>query len=98
MVPTHALAMASISPVVWITVIVILIIVFGAAKLPDIAKNLGKSAKVLKAELQDLSQDNPQVNPAPQATTPAESQNPEATGGAKPGNQSGQQLPPQDNQ
>ena len=65
MVPTHALAMASISPVVWITVIVILIIVFGAAKLPDIAKNLGKSAKVLKAELQDPRQPLPPSHKIP---------------------------------
>lgn len=56
MVPTHAV-MISVSPVVWITVIIILVVVFGASKLPDIARNVGKSAKVLKEELNELTDD-----------------------------------------
>ena len=31
--------------------IVVIIIIFGAAKLPDIARSLGQSAKVLKKEM-----------------------------------------------
>lgn len=73
MVPTHAV-MLSVSPVVWITVIVILVVVFGAAKLPEIARNVGKSAKVLKEELKDLSEDEKPAAPA----TPSASSTPEA--------------------
>lgn len=53
----------SVSPTVWVVVIVVLILVFGASKLPDIARNLGKSAKVLKEELNDLGEDPKQVQP-----------------------------------
>lgn len=69
--PTHILIL-----------ILVLIIVFGASKLPDIARNIGKSAKVLKSELSDLSEDdNPKQvtaeTPAPQisASSPAPTQN-----------------------
>ncbi|MDY2941604.1 MAG: twin-arginine translocase TatA/TatE family subunit [Varibaculum sp.] len=53
----------SVSPTVWIVVIVVLILIFGASKLPDIARNLGKSAKVLKEELNDLGEGPKQVQP-----------------------------------
>ena len=69
--PTHILIL-----------IMVLILVFGASKLPDIARNIGKSAKVLKSELSDLSEDdNPKQvtaeTPAPQvsASSPAPTQN-----------------------
>lgn len=69
--PTHILIL-----------ILVLILVFGASKLPDIARNIGKSAKVLKSELSDLSEDdNPKQvtseTPAPQisASSPAPTQN-----------------------
>ena len=73
--PTHILIL-----------ILVLIIVFGASKLPDIARNIGKSAKVLKSELSDLSEDDntKQVTaetPAPQisASSPAPTQNTQAS-------------------
>lgn len=49
-----------------IIVIIVLIIVFGASKLPDIARSLGQSAKVLKKEMRDLSEDEKpaQIPPA----------------------------------
>lgn len=56
MVPAHVM-LFSVSPAVWITVIIILVVVFGASKLPEIARNVGKSAKVLKEELNDLTED-----------------------------------------
>lgn len=43
--------------------IIVLIVLFGASKLPEIARNLGRSAKVLKSELQDLSDDNKTAGP-----------------------------------
>jgi sec-independent protein translocase protein TatA len=60
---------------------VFLIVVFGANKLPTAARSLGKSMRILKAEVQGLHEDEP-VAPTPvvepaqapaqlQATTPA---------------------------
>lgn len=40
-----------------IVLIIVLLIVFGASKLPDIAKNLGKSAKIMKKEMRELTED-----------------------------------------
>ncbi|MDO5034073.1 MAG: twin-arginine translocase TatA/TatE family subunit [Actinomycetaceae bacterium] len=40
-----------------IVLLIILILVFGASKLPEIAKNIGKSAKVLKKEMKELTED-----------------------------------------
>lgn len=81
MVPAQVMMM-SVNPIVWVVVIVLLIIVFGAAKLPDIARNVGKSAKVLREELAE-----------PEATKPA----PPVTPGSEGTNTSTpEQLPPDD--
>lgn len=42
-----------------IVLIVILLLIFGASKLPDIAKSFGQSAKVLKKEMRELQDDVP---------------------------------------
>ena len=41
-----------------IVIVVILLVLFGASKLPDIARSLGQSAKVLKKEMRELSEDD----------------------------------------
>ena len=47
-----------------IVLIVVLLVVFGAAKLPDIARSLGQSAKVLKKEMRELQDDDATPPPA----------------------------------
>ncbi|MBR6459687.1 MAG: twin-arginine translocase TatA/TatE family subunit [Actinomycetaceae bacterium] len=42
-----------------IVLVVVLIVIFGAAKLPDIAKSIGQSAKVFKKEMKELTDDVP---------------------------------------
>nr|WP_216378313.1 twin-arginine translocase TatA/TatE family subunit [Arcanobacterium phocae] len=42
-----------------LVVIIVLIIIFGASKLPTIAKSIGQSAKVLKKEMKELQDDVP---------------------------------------
>lgn len=37
--------------------IIVVIVIFGAAKLPDVARNLGKSLKIFKKEVTELSSD-----------------------------------------
>lgn len=37
-----------------IILLLIILLIFGASKLPDIARNLGKSAKIIKEDLKEL--------------------------------------------
>lgn len=48
-------------PSIWhiVVLVVVLIVIFGAAKLPDIAKSIGQSAKVFKKEMKELTEDVP---------------------------------------
>lgn len=41
----------------------VVIVIFGASKLPDIARNLGKSAKILKKEMRELNEDDSAQSP-----------------------------------
>ena len=43
-------------PIHWIIVLIVVLVLFGAQKLPDLARSIGKSAKILKEEMNDLSQ------------------------------------------
>ena len=49
-------------PIHWIIVLVVVLVLFGAQKLPDLARSIGKSAKILKEEMNDLSQDPSSVS------------------------------------
>ncbi|MDO5048339.1 MAG: Sec-independent protein translocase subunit TatA [Actinomycetaceae bacterium] len=46
-----------------IVLLIVLILVFGASKLPEIAKNIGQSAKVMKKEMRELTEDDQPKNP-----------------------------------
>lgn len=46
-------------PIHWIIVLVVVLVLFGAQKLPELAKSIGQSAKILKKEMNDLSEDTP---------------------------------------
>ncbi|MGH3567552.1 MAG: Sec-independent protein translocase subunit TatA [Pseudonocardia sp.] len=48
----------------------ILVLVFGAKKLPGMARSLGQSARVLKGEMKGLKVDEPEPAPGP-ASDPA---------------------------
>ncbi|PFG20765.1 Sec-independent protein translocase subunit TatA [Serinibacter salmoneus] len=50
----------NIGPTEIIVIVVILVLIFGAAKLPNIARNVGKSMKVMKEEIKDLREDDKQ--------------------------------------
>ena len=45
-------------PIHWIIVLIVVLVLFGAQKLPDLARSIGKSEKILKEEMNDLSQDS----------------------------------------
>ena len=46
-------------PIHWIIVLIVVLVLFGAQKLPELAKSIGQSAKILKKEMNDLSEDTP---------------------------------------
>lgn len=43
-----------LSPTHWAILIVVAVVLFGARRLPDAARSLGRSARILKAELSGL--------------------------------------------
>ena len=49
--------MGELSPMHWLIVIGVLVILFGAKKLPDIARSVGQSARVFKGEMRGLHKD-----------------------------------------
>jgi sec-independent protein translocase protein TatA len=49
--------MGSLSPWHLLILVGVLVLLFGAKKLPDAARGLGRSLKILKAETRDLRED-----------------------------------------
>ena len=52
--------MGAFKPWHWIVLIVVVLLVFGAGRLPDIARSLGQSMKVFKKEVKELREDDDQ--------------------------------------
>ena len=55
-----------------IVLLVVVLLLFGAKRLPDLAKSVGESLKIFKAEIKDLADDDKPATPttAPVATPP----------------------------
>ena len=47
----------------WLFIIIVLVILFGAKRLPDSAKSIAKSLKVFKTELKDTGDDTKSDKP-----------------------------------
>ena len=58
--------MGALSPWHWAILIVVLVLLFGAKRLPDAARSLGKSMRIFKSEIKELN-----LESEPQAVTPA---------------------------
>jgi sec-independent protein translocase protein TatA len=52
------------SPWKILIVAVVIIVLFGSRKLPDAARSLGKSMRILKTEVQSMHEDEPATVPA----------------------------------
>ena len=65
--------MGAFKPWHWIVILVLLILLFGANKLPDVASNLGQSLKVFKKEVKELREEDD----AAQQKPPAQIQQPQ---------------------
>ncbi|MGO1173897.1 MAG: twin-arginine translocase TatA/TatE family subunit [Actinomycetaceae bacterium] len=59
--PTKVTAMFrnGLQPMHIIVLVVVILLVFGASRLPDIASSIGKSLKVFKKEVRELRDDDP---------------------------------------
>ncbi|RAU93647.1 twin-arginine translocase TatA/TatE family subunit [Mycobacterium colombiense] len=77
--------MGSLSPWHWAILAVVVILLFGAKKLPDAARSLGKSMRIFKSELREMQTENKAEAPSletpstpPAAPQPVQSQRVEA--------------------
>jgi sec-independent protein translocase protein TatA len=56
----------------WLVILAIVILVFGAAKLPDLARGTGQALRIFKSETKGLRDDDDDTpKPPPPAATPA---------------------------
>ncbi|WP_402465455.1 Sec-independent protein translocase subunit TatA [Isoptericola aurantiacus] len=65
------------NPVALIALILLIVLLFGAKRLPDVARSVGSSMKIFKKEVKDLRDDEDDAprqaaaNPTPTTTDPA---------------------------
>ncbi|MGH3635416.1 MAG: Sec-independent protein translocase subunit TatA [Mycobacterium sp.] len=50
--------MGSLSPWHWAILAVVVVLLFGAKRLPDAARSLGKSMRIFKSEVRELQNEN----------------------------------------
>jgi sec-independent protein translocase protein TatA len=55
--------LGGLSPWHWAILAVVIIVLFGAKRLPDAARSLGKSLRIFKAEVKELQSDRPEQVP-----------------------------------
>lgn len=68
--------MGSLSPWHWAILAVVVVLLFGAKRLPDVARSLGKSLRIFKSEVRELQSESKPEKPATPATptTPVQSE------------------------
>jgi len=55
--------LGGLQPWHWIIVIAVFVLLFGAKKLPDAARSLGKSMRIFKSEMKEMQADSKQDTP-----------------------------------
>ncbi|HHU67506.1 Sec-independent protein translocase subunit TatA [Corynebacterium sp.] len=66
--------MPNIGPTELIIIVVVLILLFGAKKLPDAARSLGRSMRIFKSEVKEMSNDDQPQQPQGQIAPPQQPQ------------------------
>lgn len=56
--------MGGLQPWHWVIVIAVFVLLFGAKKLPDAARSLGKSMRIFKSEIKEMQSDSKQDTPS----------------------------------
>ncbi|WP_280263190.1 Sec-independent protein translocase subunit TatA [Nocardia wallacei] len=72
--------MGSLSPTHWIIIAVLVLVLFGAKRLPDAARGLGRSLRIFKSEMSEMQSDGEKkseqpAKPATQELPPAQPTN-----------------------
>ena len=60
--------MGGLQPWHWLIVIAVFVLLFGAKKLPDAARSLGKSMRIFKSEIKEMQADSKPDASEPPAT------------------------------
>jgi sec-independent protein translocase protein TatA len=60
--------LGGLQPWHWLIVIAVFVLLFGAKKLPDAARSLGKSMRIFKSEIKEMQSDSKPEAAAPPAT------------------------------
>ncbi len=68
--------MGALSPTHWLIIVGVLVLLFGAKRLPDAARSLGRSARILKAEVHQAGaegapSESQQATPIPETSASA---------------------------
>ena len=70
--------MGELSPWHWAVVIIVLVVLFGARRLPDAARSLGRSARILKSELRATDEPPPSAPPVTPRTADTTNSSPQS--------------------
>lgn len=76
--------MGGLSPIHWLIVLLVLVVLFGAKRLPDASRSIGRSLRIFKSEMKDMGNDGDKDDaakaaaPQPPAAAPAPQQLPPA--------------------
>jgi sec-independent protein translocase protein TatA len=62
----------------WVILLVVLVLLFGAKRLPDMARSIGQSARVFKGEMKGMKNDDETRKPAEKPADPPASAPPAA--------------------
>lgn len=68
--------MNALKPTHIIILLVIVLLLFGAKRLPDLAKSVGQSLKIFKKEMKELTEDDVKPAPTVQVVTPEQGVSP----------------------
>lgn len=77
--------MGSLQPWHWLILAVVVIVLFGAKRLPDAARSLGKSLRIFKSEVRELQSEN-KAETSIENPTPVQSQRVDPPAAAEQGN------------
>ncbi|MGQ4489247.1 Sec-independent protein translocase subunit TatA [Streptomyces sp. 372A] len=77
--------MGNLKPLEIVLIIAVILLLFGAKKLPDMARSLGKSARILKSEAKAMKKDDEPTVTTTDAADPAAQQAAARTIQAAPG-------------
>jgi sec-independent protein translocase protein TatA len=64
--------MGELSPIHWLIVLAIIVLLFGGKKIPEVMRGLGEGIRNFKEGMHNTSSTQPPAPPAPPAAAPAE--------------------------